>query len=62
MDYATQSYLQTVLRHRPDERAFLDSSLMGVGALDADDILDADDVEDAGDNAGDDTGRHWGQR
>jgi hypothetical protein len=48
MDYATQSYLQTVLRHRPDEKAFLDSSLMGVGAL------DADDVEDAGDDAGDD--------
>jgi len=40
MDYATQSYMQTVLRHRPDERAFLDSSLMGVGALDADDIMD----------------------
>jgi hypothetical protein len=26
--------MQTVLRHRPDEKAFLDSSLMGVGALD----------------------------
>ena len=24
MDYATQSYMQTVLRHRPDERAFLE--------------------------------------
>ncbi len=40
MDYATASYMQTVLRHRPDEHAFLDSSLMGVGALDADDIDD----------------------
>jgi hypothetical protein len=45
MDYATQSYMQTVLRHRPDERAFLDSSLMGVGALDADDIEDEADTE-----------------
>lgn len=40
MDYATQSYMQTVLRHRPDERAFLDSRLMGVGSLDEDDIED----------------------
>jgi len=38
---ATRSYLETVLRHRPDEKAFLDSSLMGIGALDADDIEDA---------------------
>jgi hypothetical protein len=38
---ATRSYLDTVLRHRPDEKAFLDSSLMGIGALDADDIEDA---------------------
>jgi Domain of unknown function (DUF4032) len=45
MDYATQSYMQTVLRHRPDERAFLDSSLMGVGAIDADDIEDGADTE-----------------
>jgi hypothetical protein len=29
-----------VLRFRPDEKAFLDSSLMGIGALDADDIED----------------------
>ena len=44
MEYATQSYLQTVLAFRPDEKSFLDSSLMGVGALDADDIEDdADD-------------------
>ncbi len=34
MDDATRSYMQTVLLHRPDEHAFLDSSLMGVGALD----------------------------
>jgi hypothetical protein len=49
MDYATQSYMQTVLRHRPDEHAFLDSSLMGVGALDSDDIEDEpvdDDIPD----------------
>ncbi|WP_395726156.1 DUF4032 domain-containing protein [Nakamurella sp.] len=52
MDYATQSYMQTVLRHRPDERAFLDSSLMGVGALDADDI--EDDIEDHADTEVDD--------
>ena len=57
MDYATQSYMQTVLRHRPDEKAFLDSSLMGVGALDADDIEDepddgfADEAADPGDAA-----------
>ena len=35
----------TVLRFRPDEKAFLDSSLMGVGALDADDIEDDADLE-----------------
>jgi hypothetical protein len=40
MEQATASYLHTVLRFRPDEKAFLDSSLMGVGALDADDITD----------------------
>jgi hypothetical protein len=45
MDYATQSYMQTELRHRPDEKSFLDSSLMGVGALDADDIEDDVDSE-----------------
>ena len=38
MEQATQSYLRHVLRFRPDEKAFLDSRLMGVGALDADDI------------------------
>ena len=31
MERATQSYLDNVLRYRPDEKAFLDSSLMGVG-------------------------------
>jgi hypothetical protein len=55
MDYATRSYMQTVLRHRPDEKAFLDSSLMGVGALDADDIEDgnaADTAAEADDGVG----------
>jgi hypothetical protein len=49
MEQATQSYLHTVLRFRPDEKAFLDSSLMGIGALDADDIEDdtADDSENS---------------
>jgi tRNA A-37 threonylcarbamoyl transferase component Bud32 len=45
MERATQSYLDNVLRYRPDEKAFLDSSLMGVGALDADDIEDDADVD-----------------
>jgi hypothetical protein len=55
MDYATRSYMQTVLRHRPDEKALLDSSLMGVGALDADDIVDgnaADTAAEADDGVG----------
>jgi hypothetical protein len=34
MEHATRSYLDTILRHRPDEKAFLDSSLMGIGSLD----------------------------
>ena len=46
MERATQSYFETILRYRPDEKAFLDSSLMGIGALDADDI--EDDVDTVG--------------
>ncbi len=34
-----------MLRYRPDEKAFLDSSLMGVGALDADDIEDDEPID-----------------
>ena len=63
MDYATQSYMQTVLRHRPDEKAFLDSSLMGVGALDADDILDEAEDDELGtdrDEANEDAGSAGG--
>jgi hypothetical protein len=47
MERATQSYFDTILRYRPDEKAFLDSSLMGIGALDADDNDDAVDTADA---------------
>ena len=43
LERATQSYFETILRYRPDEKAFLDSSLMGIGALDADDIEDTGD-------------------
>nr|WP_240757563.1 DUF4032 domain-containing protein [Nakamurella flava] len=50
---ATRSYVDTVLRYRPDEKAFLDSSLMGVGSLDDDGALD-DFSERAA--AGEDTG------
>jgi tRNA A-37 threonylcarbamoyl transferase component Bud32 len=39
LDEATKSYVETVLRFRPDEQAMLDSSLMGIGS--------PDDVEDA---------------
>jgi hypothetical protein len=48
MEKATRSYLDTVLRHRPDEKAFLDSSLMGIGSLedDDDDELDDDQLDD----------------
>jgi hypothetical protein len=41
-----------VLRFRPDEKAFLDSSLMGIGALDADDIEDGA-ADDSADSASD---------
>ena len=53
LERATQSYFETILRYRPDEKAFLDSSLMGIGALDADDIEDiADPVDGANDLKG----------
>ena len=45
MEQATSSYLENILRYKPDEKAFLDSSLMGVGSLDADDIEDGADLE-----------------
>ena len=45
MEHATSSYLENILRHKPDEKAFLDSSLMGVGSLDADDIDDGADLD-----------------
>jgi len=45
MEQATSSYLEDILRYKPDEKAFLDSSLMGVGSLDADDIEDGADLE-----------------
>jgi hypothetical protein len=41
--HATKSYIDNVLRYKPDEKSFLDSSLMGVGSLDADDIEDGSD-------------------
>lgn len=34
LEEAADSYVDTVLRHRPDEASMLDSSLMGVGPLD----------------------------
>ena len=34
LEEAAKSYVDTVLRHRPDEQALLDPSLMGVGSLD----------------------------
>ncbi len=52
MEDATRSYIDSVLRHRPDEKSFLDSSLMGVGSLDdvPDDMPDdtVDGVHEAG--------------
>ena len=50
MERATQSYFETILRYRPNEKAFLDSSLMGIGALDADDVEDTVDTVDAVDD------------
>ena len=37
MDTAARSYVDNVLRFRPDEKAMLDPALMGLGDLDADD-------------------------
>ncbi|WP_240340041.1 DUF4032 domain-containing protein [Nocardioides sp. SYSU D00038] len=47
LDDAARSYVDNVLRFRPDEEAMLDSSLMGVGSLD--DAVDA--VDDTADGA-----------
>jgi hypothetical protein len=36
MDAATRSYVDNVLRFRPDEKSFLEPSLMGLGVMDGD--------------------------
>ncbi|WP_029137580.1 DUF4032 domain-containing protein [Nakamurella lactea] len=38
MDFATKSYIESVLPFRPEEAALLDPTLMGVGSLDDDSI------------------------
>ena len=48
MDEATESYMTTVLRFRPDEQAVLEPDLLGLGMLDA---VDDDDPADAAQTA-----------